>query len=72
MAFELKQNLKHLLFQDACKRFLRTDVTRLTAFIEEHTQVKAADGGTLVSDIFGNLPGNTWDALVKNFIPQAS
>lgn len=69
---DLKQDLKHLLFQEACKQFIRTDVNRLTAFIQDHTQVKAADGGTLVSDMFGNLPQTTWDALVKKFIPQES
>ncbi len=67
---DLKQDLKQLMFMDSCKEFVGKEVNRLYAFLEEETQIKAADGGTLVSDIFGNLPGISWEALVKLFIPQ--
>jgi glycine cleavage system H protein len=68
----LKQDLKQLMFMDTCKGFMGREVKRLFAFLEEETQLKAADGGTLVSDLFGNLPGVSWEALVEKFIPPAT
>lgn len=67
---DLKQEMKSLMFMDACKNFMTGEVHRLTAFLEEETQMKAADGGSLVDDLFGNLPGVSWDCLVNKFIPQ--
>ncbi|MBU2455239.1 MAG: hypothetical protein KJ668_18180, partial [Proteobacteria bacterium] len=67
----LKQDLKQLMFMDTCRGFMGSEVKRLYAFLEEETQVKAADGGTLVSDLYGNLPGVLWEDLLKAFIPQA-
>jgi glycine cleavage system H lipoate-binding protein len=66
----LKQDLKHLLFMETSREFLDTTVNRLYAFLEEEAGIKAADGGTLVPDIFGNLPGISWDRLVTEFIAQ--
>ncbi|WP_300463305.1 glycine cleavage system protein H [Desulfobacula sp.] len=68
----LKQDLKQLMFMESSRGFMEQQVHRLYTFLEEKTQVKAADGGTLVSDLFGNLPGISWKALVKKFIPQGS
>jgi glycine cleavage system H lipoate-binding protein len=65
---DLKQDLKNLLFMASSKQFMDTSIRHLYGFLEEHTQLKAADGGTLVSDIYGNLPGISWDDLVKEFI----
>ncbi|MBA3011468.1 MAG: glycine cleavage system protein H [Proteobacteria bacterium] len=67
---DLKQDLKHLFFMDTSEKFMTAAVSRLYEFLEEHTQLAAADGGTLMSDIYGNLPGIAWEDLVKIFISQ--
>ena len=67
---DLKEDLKPLLFMASSKRFMDASVTHLYKFLEEVTQLKAADGGTLISDIYGNLPGVAWEDLVEAFIPQ--
>ncbi len=64
----LKQELKQLMFMDSNKLFMNKEVDRLYAFLEEETQVMAADGGRLGSDLFGNLPGISWERLLKLFI----
>ncbi len=64
----LKQDLKQLMFMDSNKSFMNREVNRLYAFLEEETQLAAADGGRLGSDLFGNLPGISWDRLLKLFI----
>ncbi len=64
----LKQDLKQLMFMDSNKLFMNKEVDRLYAFLEEETQVMAADGGRLGSDLFGNLPGISWERLLKLFI----
>ncbi|MCF6239884.1 MAG: glycine cleavage system protein H [Bacteroidales bacterium] len=66
----LKLELKKLMFMNSCNAFINTEVDRLYDFIEEETQLKAADGGHLVSDIHANLPTVPWEHLVKKFIPQ--
>ncbi len=67
----LKQDLKQLMFMDSSKGFMEATVHRLYEFLEDASGIKAADGGTLVPDIYGNLPGISWDTLVKKFILQA-
>jgi glycine cleavage system H lipoate-binding protein len=69
---DLKQDLKSLLFMASSKKFMNAAVSHLYGFLEEETQLHAADGGSLISDLYGNLPGVSWDALVKEFIPQGS
>jgi len=64
----LKQDLKQLMFMDSSKSFMNSEVDRLYAFLEEETQLAAADGGRLGSDLFGNLPGLSWNRLLKLFI----
>ncbi|MCP3873226.1 MAG: glycine cleavage system protein H [Desulfobacteraceae bacterium] len=66
----LKQELKQLMFMDTCKGFMGKEVKHLYDFLEQETQLKAADGGALVSDLYGNLPGISWESLLKEFIPQ--
>ena len=66
----LKQDLKRLMFMDSSKGFMGESVNRLYDFLEEEAGIKAADGGTLVADIYGNLPGTSWETLVKKFISQ--
>ena len=64
----LKQDLKKLMFMDSNKSFMNKEVDRLYAFLEEKTQLAAADGGSLGKDLFGNLPENCWDSLLNLFI----
>ncbi|MBT7260642.1 MAG: glycine cleavage system protein H [Desulfobacula sp.] len=64
----LKQDLKKLMFMDSNKSFMNKEVNRLYAFLEEKTQLAAADGGSLGKDLFGNLPENSWDSLLNLFI----
>lgn len=64
----LKQDLKQLMFMDSSKSFMTREVDRLYELLEEETQVMAADGGRLSSDLFGNLPGLSWDRLLELFI----
>ncbi len=67
---DLKEELKHLLFMNSSKKFMDSAVTHLYSFLEEKTQLAAADGGALVSDLYKNLSGVSWNELVKEFIPQ--
>lgn len=67
---DLKQDLKKLMFMDSSKSFMTGEVTHLYEFLEEETQLAAADGGNLGSDLFGNLPGISWDGLLKRFIQK--
>jgi glycine cleavage system H lipoate-binding protein len=66
----LKKDLKQLMFMDSGKGFMGKEVCRLYEFLETETGLKAADGGELVSDIFGNLPGVPWETLLEKFIPR--
>lgn len=67
---DLKNDLRQLMFLDSSKAFMENKINRLYGFIEERTQLKAADGGNLVSDIFGSLSGVSWKELVTEFIEQ--
>lgn len=66
----LKQDLKRLMFMDSSRGFMGETINRLYEFLEEESGIKAADGGTLVPDIYGNLPGISWETLIKKFISQ--
>jgi glycine cleavage system H lipoate-binding protein len=70
----LKQDLQDLLFMDKARKFMDDSISHLYEFLEEETLLAAADGGDLISDLYGNLPGSPdsslWDYLVKEFIPQ--
>lgn len=65
---ELKQDLKQMMFMETAKEFMNGSVKHLYEFLEIHTQLKAADGGSLAPDIYGNLPLVSWGELVKTFI----
>jgi len=65
---DLKNDLKKLMFMDSNRSFMNKEVDRLYIFLEEETQLMAADGGKLGSDLFGNLPGLSWDRLLKLLI----
>ncbi len=66
----LKTDLKKLLFMDNNIIFMEKEVNDLMAILEDKTGLKAADGGTLGNDIYGNAPDLSWDRLIKRFIDQ--
>ncbi len=69
---DLKADLKQLLFMDSARQFLEHTMDRLHEFLAEKTQLKAADGGSLVKDIFGSLQTVQWETLVNAFIAPDS
>ncbi|MCG8633157.1 MAG: hypothetical protein MI863_04970, partial [Desulfobacterales bacterium] len=64
----LKQDLKNLMFMDTATQFIDASARDLHDFLEEKTGLRAADGGELVPDIYGNLPDVSWEDLVNTFI----
>ncbi len=69
---DIKQNLKKLLFMADSRRFMAGQVEKLHAFLEDATRLKAADGGSLVRDILGNIPKAHRNRLIKTFISPGS
>lgn len=65
---DLKNDLKQLMFMDTSKSFMDREVSALFDFLEQETQLAAADGGKLDSDLFGSLPGISWENLLDKFI----
>ncbi len=65
---DLKKDLKQLFFMTEGVAFMAGQVRDLFAFLEETTQLKAADGGSLVKDILGNLPVEHRERLIRTFI----
>lgn len=65
---DLKKDLKQLFFMTEGADFLAGQVRDLFTFLEETTQLKAADGGSLVKDILGNLPAAYRERLIQTFI----
>lgn len=64
---DLKNELRNLMFMSSSKSYMNNEVEHLYRFLEE-THLMAADGGQLGSDIYGNLPGLSWERLLKEFI----
>ena len=64
----LRKNLKDLLYGDDASGWLEGEANRLLQRIETEVGATAHDGGSPVSDIFGNLEGEEWAALVNEFL----
>ena len=64
----LRQDLKNLMIGDQAGEFINQEVDRLYEVIEETAGPLAADGGYLGDDIFGNLPGISWQKLTREFL----
>jgi len=64
----LKDDLKQLLFMNDNMVFFEKEIKDLMIFLENKTNLMAADGGTLGNDIYGNAPDLSWDELVRKFI----
>jgi glycine cleavage system H lipoate-binding protein len=66
-ASELRSELKELMLGQEAEEFLSAELDRLYGLIEEVHGPLAADGGVLVDDIYGNLPGVEWSRLCTSF-----
>jgi glycine cleavage system H lipoate-binding protein len=64
----LRNDLKNLMIGTETKDFVEKEVDRLFQVIEEEAGPIAADGGNLVDDIYGNVPGIKWDKLARLFL----
>ena len=67
-ADKLRQDLKGLMIKDETEKFFNDQVEQLYQEIEEVSGPISADGGYLVEDIYGNMPGLSWDRLVAKFL----
>lgn len=64
---DLKKDLKHLMFMDSATDFMNREVDQLYTFLEQETGLMAADGGSLGSDLYGNMPTMPWEKLLTLF-----
>jgi glycine cleavage system H lipoate-binding protein len=64
----LRQDLKTLMIGDQASQYLDGEIDRLYEVIEEEVGPLAADGGYLGDDIYGNLPGESWEKLTRLFL----
>ncbi len=65
---DLKNEIRDLLFMETATAYMDDSARDLYGFIEDRTGLKAADGGQLVPDIYGNLPHVSWEELVDRFL----
>ncbi|MCP4021867.1 MAG: glycine cleavage system protein H [Desulfobacteraceae bacterium] len=64
----IKNDLKRLKFMNSAKKFMSREVDHLYKFLEEETGLAAADGGQLGNDLYGNIPGVSWQRILDEFI----
>ena len=64
----LRHDLKNLMIGRQASEYLDGEIDRLYEVIEEEAGPLAADGGYLGDDIFGNLPGTSWQKLTRQFL----
>jgi glycine cleavage system H lipoate-binding protein len=64
----LRHDLKNLMIGQQASEYLDGEIDRLYEVIEEEAGPLAADGGYLGDDIFGNLPGTSWQKLTRLFL----
>ena len=63
----LRKNLKDLLYGEDANAWLEDEGNRLLQRIETEVGATSQDGGRPVSDIFGHLDGEEWNALLNEF-----
>ena len=66
-AANLKKDIKQLHFGQEANDFITSESDKLFGMVEEVAGPLSADGGQLVSDIYGNLPDLGWERLTKTF-----
>jgi glycine cleavage system H lipoate-binding protein len=64
----LRQDLKSLMIGEQACAYLDEEVEHLYRVIEAEAGPLATDGGYLADDIFGNLPGTSWQKLTRLFL----
>ncbi|MCP4754280.1 MAG: glycine cleavage system protein H [Proteobacteria bacterium] len=67
-ATDLRRDLKNLVMGSEKRELLDREIEQLYRLIEEADQPLAADGGDLVDDIYGAMPGLGWDSLITRFL----
>ena len=65
---DLRHDLKKLMIGEQASEYLDNEIGRLYQVIEEELGPLAADGGYLGNDIYGNLPGVSWNELTSLFL----
>ena len=65
---DVKSSIKNLMVEDKTLGWMDDEVISLEGMIEEVAGPLAADGGTLVGDIYGNLPSLGWESLTGRFL----
>ena len=64
----LRQDLKTLMIGEQARAYLDEEIEHLYRVIEAEAGPLATDGGYLADDIFGNLPGASWQKLTRIFL----
>lgn len=64
----LRNDLKNLMIGEQARGYLNEEVDHLYRVIEAEAGPLATDGGYLADDIFGNLPGTSWQKLTRLFL----
>jgi len=64
----LRHDLKKLMIGDQATEYMDQEIGRLYQVIEEDIGPLATDGGYLGDDIYGNLPGASWQKLTRLFL----
>jgi len=65
---DIKGTVNKLMPDKAGMAWMGEEVGTLEAIIEDVAGPLAADGGTLMEDIYGNLPALGWDNLTSTFL----
>lgn len=65
---DLKGAVKELMKDESGEEWLDTEVTTLEKMIEDVAGPLSADGGYIVSDVYGNLPTLGWSNLTRTFL----
>jgi glycine cleavage system H lipoate-binding protein len=66
----LRHDLRKLMIGDQAGEYLDQEVGHLYQVIEEEVGPLATDGGYLGDDIYGNLPGASWQKLTRLFLDK--
>lgn len=65
----LRKDLKNLFFGEESLRWMDDEAARLSALVSDTGNHKmAATGGEVIDDIYGAIPGLSWERLVEEFL----
>ena len=65
---DIKGALKNLMTDDTSVDWLNCEITALEEMIEDVAGTLSADGGVLMTDVYGNLPALGWQNLTHTFL----